>query len=314
MSKRLIAIGTAFSSIVLLAAAAAAQQPRIINGRMSPQTASDDLGRVFRSLVAAQTETAWIGYTVAVTGDRTMCCLTNSNGTTYMSGTFASQDGPCCGACRIEPSTDTTTAARDGAAARPAAAQGPVKLEGAQRMAVMFRVVDRQVERIRTFSEDCELDAGGRPVHWLQDVRPSESVALLNSLIGTDGDRTSRLTNGALHAISMHADPSAAPTLVTVAREHGSPSVRGEAIFWVAQLASQKAAGTITAAIENDPDTDVKKRAVFALSQLPKSEGVPLLIDVAKKNGNPAVRKQAMFWLGQSKDPRAMEFFAEILK
>ena len=72
--------------------------------------------------------------------------------------------------------------------------------------------------------------------------------------------------------------------------------------------------GTITEAIEKDPDTDVKRRAVFALSQLPKSEGVPLLIDVAKKNRNAAVRKQAMFWLGQSRDPRATEFFAEILK
>ena len=57
----------------------------------------------------------------------------------------------------------------------------------------------------------------------------------------------------------------------------------------------------------------MKKRAVFALSQLPKDEGVPLLINVAKTNQNPAVRKQAMFWLGQSKDPRALDFFAQIL-
>ena len=58
----------------------------------------------------------------------------------------------------------------------------------------------------------------------------------------------------------------------------------------------------------------MKKRAVFALSQLPKSEGVPLLIKVARTNANPAVRKQAMFWLAQSRDPRAIDFFAEILK
>jgi HEAT repeat protein len=58
----------------------------------------------------------------------------------------------------------------------------------------------------------------------------------------------------------------------------------------------------------------VKKRAVFALSQLPKEEGVPLLIKVARTNANPAVRKQAMFWLGQSRDPRAVDFFAEILR
>jgi HEAT repeat protein len=53
---------------------------------------------------------------------------------------------------------------------------------------------------------------------------------------------------------------------------------------------------------------------VFALSQLPKDEGVPLLIQQARTNKNAAVRKQAMFWLGQSKDPRALKFFEEILR
>ena len=40
---------------------------------------------------------------------------------------------------------------------------------------------------------------------------------------------------------------------------------------------------------------------------------VPKLIEVARSNKNPAVRKQAMFWLGQSRDPRALEFFQEVL-
>ena len=40
---------------------------------------------------------------------------------------------------------------------------------------------------------------------------------------------------------------------------------------------------------------------------------VCVLINVAKTNQNPAVRKQAMFWLGQSKDPRALDFFAQVL-
>jgi len=57
----------------------------------------------------------------------------------------------------------------------------------------------------------------------------------------------------------------------------------------------------------------VKERAVFALSQLPKDEGVPKLIDVARTNRNPVVRKQAIFWLGQSRDPRALDFFVEVL-
>jgi hypothetical protein len=35
---------------------------------------------------------------------------------------------------------------------------------------------------------------------------------------------------------------------------------------------------------------------------------------VALSNHNPADRKQAIFWLCQSKDPRALTFFEEVLK
>ena len=111
----------------------------------------------------------------------------------------------------------------------------------------------------------------------------------------------------------MHKDDLSVPALIELARRDPQVKVRGDALFWLGQKAGEKAVGEITAAIDNDPETEVKKRAVFALSQLPKDEGVPLLIKVAKTNQNPAVRKQAMFWLGQSKDPRALDFFAEIL-
>jgi HEAT repeat protein len=101
--------------------------------------------------------------------------------------------------------------------------------------------------------------------------------------------------------------------MIRMAHEDQSSHVRGQALFWLAQKAGQKAMGAITGAIDNDPDTDVKKKAVFALSQMPKDEGVPKLIEVAKNNRNREVRKQAMFWLGQSNDPRALEFFEQLL-
>jgi len=40
---------------------------------------------------------------------------------------------------------------------------------------------------------------------------------------------------------------------------------------------------------------------------------VPKLIEVARSHRSPEVRKQAMFWLGQSHDPRAIQFFEDIL-
>jgi hypothetical protein len=316
MSRRYLTLATALSACVLLAAVAAGQQPRISNGQVAGRSASAGLSQTFRTLVAAQTDVAWIGYAVPVRDrDRTMCCWSSGNGTTYISGSITTGDAPCCGSCRLEPSSGVAgERPAAGGPQPPAASQGPVKLEGPEWMVVMYRVVDRQVERVRTFSDDCALDAGGRTVHWLEAVPPAESVALLESLVGVERDRKSRVTSAALQAISAHAEPSAAGTIERLARSHPAPAVRGDALFWLAQLAGEKVAGTITAAIENDPDTEVKRRAVFALSQLPKDEGVPLLIQVARKNTNAAVRKQAMFWLGQSKDPRAIDFFAEILK
>jgi hypothetical protein len=310
MTKRFAVLASALTFCTLLATVVAGQQPRIINGRLSTQAAGSGLQQTFRTLVAAQSDIAWIGYTVPVADrSRSMCCWSFGNGT-YVSGSM--NNAPCCGSCRIEPREGTSTAAPAAGTAQPPA--GPVKLEGADRMIVLFRIVDRQVDRVRTFSEDCEIDAGGRQVTWISDVRPTDSIALLESMVGAQTDSKSRISQPAIAAIGMHAEPSAAPTLIRLARDHASTSVRGEAIFWVAQLAGTKAVGVISDSIEKDPDTEVKKRAVFALSQLPKSEGVPLLIDVAKKNQNPAVRKQAMFWLGQSRDPRALEFFADILK
>jgi HEAT repeat protein len=114
-------------------------------------------------------------------------------------------------------------------------------------------------------------------------------------------------------ALSQLKDDAGVTPLISVAKTNADPGARSEAIFWLGQKAGAKAAGAITDRIDNDPNTDVKKKAVFSLSQLPPSEGVPLLINVARTNANREVRKQAMFWLGQSRDPRALAFFEEVL-
>jgi HEAT repeat protein len=90
--------------------------------------------------------------------------------------------------------------------------------------------------------------------------------------------------------------------------------VRQRALFWVAMRAESQAIAAITDAIDRDSDLEVKKQAVFALSRLPSDQGIPLLIMLARSSSNPTVRKQAMFWLGQSRDPRAIAFFEEILR
>jgi HEAT repeat protein len=429
----ILSIGAA----ILLVAPASAQ-PRISNGQLSTRPAGASFADTFRSAVAAQADTGWIGYAVpVVSGERNMCC--SNSGSVWMSGGVIVSDGPCCSSCRLEPSQDGVASSTTNQSTRPG---GPIKLEASARAVVLYRVVNRAVERIRIFSEDCELDAGGRPVTWLENVRPTDSIAMLESFAIPAADRGDKVSDGAISAIALHGDPAAdaaldrlvavnqpesvrrripfwlgnargahglevlrrllrddpsaevrkraifgvsqsrepgafdtlanialsgsttamrseavfwvaqtknakAPAviqevlekdaaqevrkkavfalsqlpqnsgvdaLINVARKNADASIRGEAIFWLGQKAGTKAASEITDRIEQDPDTDVKKKAVFALSQLPKDEGVPRLIQVARTNPNPAVRKQAMFWLGQSKDPRAIDFFADILK
>lgn len=249
--------------------------PRLSNGRIESHSTTN-IAKDLPALAATLTEPMWIGYTQPlVDGNHNMCDYWN--------------DGRM-----ITQSTD------------------PIHLEPANYFFVLFRIEDRQITRIRSYSDNCPLDAGGKAVHWFTNVPVADSVGYMKTFMAPNA--TKKLNDSALTVIAMTRGDQPLNELLTLARDGATSQIKGNALFWLAQRAGDKAVGTITAAIESDPDTEVKKKAVFALSQLPKDEGVPMLIQQARTNKNPVVRKQAMFWLGQSKDPRALKFFEEILK
>jgi hypothetical protein len=179
----------------------------------------------------------------------------------------------------------------------------PIQLEGSDTKMVLLRIESNQVEKLKIYSLDCALDAGGLPFVWLTGVSEAASLAYLKNLH----------MDGAIFAISQHAGPEATDILIDKAKNDGSTHGREQALFWLAQRAGDRSVAAIVDAITNDPDTQVKKKAVFALSQLPANEGVPKLIDVARTQRNPEVRKQAFFWLGQSHDPRALSYIEDVL-
>jgi len=303
------------------------QQPHLQNARMETRAAAGGLEATLLSIVNSQSSPAWVGYAVPIIpGDRQMCCWNDS-----------------VRGCFLEPSNNSRTVV--------VSSNQTVKLEGPTQLVVLYRVENRQVGKIRSFSPECELDAGGLPFIWLTGVNAAESVKVLEGIakdINSSAARDQiRRAESAESAIAMHADPAADRALedlvasnqpeqvrrqatfglaqrnnpqalnllVAVAHNDKSPHVRGQALFWLAQRAGQKIAeSAINDAISNDPETEVKKKAVFALTQMPAGQGVPLLIQVARTNRNPEVRKQAMFWLGQSKDERALAFIEEVLK
>jgi hypothetical protein len=351
----------------LLVAAPALGQGRIANAKTETRQVAQPLAQEV-SAIAARGGAAWIGYRLPmVAGPRQMCCYdTVSDGAT------------CCGRCRLEGGGGVTMNTGDAISDRRSGER--VVLEPATEFVVIARVESGGVGRVRTFTPDCDIDAGGMTVVWLEGVKPEDSVAWLSGLVTgapETGERHDRVAKPAIAAISLtnapaadraleafvspqnaewirsdasfwigsargetgarllarmmaqdpsdkvrekvtfalsvSKSPSAMATLVDAAHSDKSTRVRGQALFWLGQKAGQQAVAAITDAITNDPETEVKKKAVFALSQLPKDEGVPKLIEVARTNRNPEVRKQAFFWLGQSKDPRAVQFFEEVL-
>jgi hypothetical protein len=260
---------------ILAASPAGAQTPAVVNGTLDSRAATQGVGREIATLMSTASGAMWVGY--AVPADRR-----------------DRNDGGCW------TSGDATGRTR----------VGPVRLEGSDTLFVLYRIANRTVERLRIASPECPLDFGGLTLHWLTGVRPGDSIEWLTTVAAEDSSR--RLANNAVMAIALHGDPQAIDRLLALARNGRNAEIRGTALFWVAQRAGDKAVGTITQALE-DPETEVRKKAVFALSQLPKDEGVPRLIEIARSHRDAAVRKQAMFWLGQSRDPRALTFFEQIL-
>lgn len=276
-----------FALIAVLAASAAyAQQPNVVNARVVARGAQPDVARAIAAIVKAQVEPAWIGYAVPA--------LNNDS--------FGRNDG-WSERCRLEQQrVDPAT---------NAPVQGPIRLEPAPTVMVLVRVQATDITRVRSLSGDCQVDAGGLQLFWLGDVNSAQSVEFLKTLVGSIDSRDK--SEAALSAIALHRDAAAAAAIFDLAK-NGTPRVRQRALVWIARRAESQAAGIITQAIDNDPDVEVKRQAVFALSQLPRDEATPLLIKLARSHTHPVVRKQAMFWLGQSKDPRALSFFEEVLR
>ena len=106
-----------------------------------------------------------------------------------------------------------------------------VRLEPSDRMVVLFRVSERAVERIRVFSEDCELDAGGTTITWLEGVRPSDSIALLESYATPTDSRRDRVLDGAVTAIALHGDPAADASLERLVGVNQPEAVRKKITF-----------------------------------------------------------------------------------
>ncbi len=237
----------------MAAALPLAAQPKLLtNAKVDTRSAAGGLEHEFRQLTAAQPQPSWIAWTVPSVRGHNMGC-------DYVRGESGS-------------------------------APGVVHLEPPDHVVILFRVEANAVDRIRALSPDCEIDAGGVAVHWLTDVPPAQSVALLATFVpqrDLDG-------NGAVSAIGMHADPAADTALERFVAPDQPEWLRQRAAGAIGSARGHHGLEVLKNLIANDPSENVRQRAISGLSSSKEPEALDLLVEIARSDRNPRMRSQAI--------------------
>jgi hypothetical protein len=191
-----------------------------------------------------------------------------------------------------------------------------IVLEPTTQITIMGKIESGSLTRVRVFTPECDVDAGNVPLVWLEGVTVDDSARWLTTVIQTqkpDREWRSRVVDPSLRATALHPGLVAIRSLIELARNDSRTDIRSRALLALGQRAGDQAAPAISRATEADSEASVRRAAVTALGRLPKDEGVPLLISIARTGTRPDVRREAIQQLGRSNDPRAVEFFAQIL-
>src|SRR5438445_1473439 len=241
-----------FIIILTVAAPCVAQEARLVNAKTEIRAVTSGLEKEFRSLVKNQVEPAWVGYAVsAVEGNHHICC--------YASEEWRKPALLRRGRCKLEGRDDGMNFNTNGDNSEG---------ENPTHVLVLFRVADKSVGKIRVFTDDCELDGGGLPVHWLTDVKPKESIGLLASFVEGASEPTKvgrKLSESAIAAIALHADPAAESTLEKFVEAKRPEEVRKNTAFWLGNLRGQKGYEILRRMVREDPSDKVREHCTFAL-------------------------------------------------
>jgi HEAT repeat protein len=168
-------------------------------------------------------------------------------------------------------------------------------ITGVGEMQLYALMNDGKVSKVRTLSPQCRVSSRAT-ITDLGFVAGDESIEWLERLITP---RT-KVSAGALAAISVHAGDNPLYVLVDVARDNDSFENRKDAIFWMAQVRGADAESQIEKLMFNDKNPDFREHAAFALSQSDAPGRVVALVRLGNKDSAADVRSKAWFWLAQA--------------
>jgi len=293
-TRNLLIVAGLFCSGICGAAGTAHAQgeaPQTINTRLEVRTVESNLGMTMKEIVAAADSPIWTGYEVAgVPGEHGDCCgnyRESANGHSNSVWHLEKEHGNGGGGPRNK---------------------NDVKLEGGGKLWILYRADKKHIERIQIMSNQCELDAGGLRLIWLNDVKSEESVRFLSEFVqGREnlGGDENRIGEQALTAIALHADSAVDKALAEFSSPGQPEGLRKRASFWMG--AARGAAGLVQLEkmAKTDPSGDVRAQVSFALFVSKEPGTTEEMIRMAREDGSPHVRGQALFWLAQKAGSKA---------
>ena len=129
-----------------------------------------------------------------------------------------------------------------------------------------------------------------------------------------DSEQSTDLKRTVLQALSETKSTRVEDKLFEVAKSNETMDVRRQAIRLLGERVSRRSFEFLSqTAQSNDVHAEVQVQAVRSIAERRTEESVPILIKIARTHPNQLVRKQAIRSLGESGDPRAVEYFREVL-
>jgi len=129
-----------------------------------------------------------------------------------------------------------------------------------------------------------------------------------------DSEQVPDVRRAVLQSLSEIKSTRVEDKLFEVARSNDATDVRRQAIRLLGERVSKRSFEFLSQTAQStDGNAEVQVQAVRAISERRAEESVPLLIKIARTHQNQLVRKQAIRSLGESGDPRAIDFFKEVL-
>ena len=129
-----------------------------------------------------------------------------------------------------------------------------------------------------------------------------------------DAEQVADVKRSILQTLSDIKSTRVEDKLFEVAKGNEAIEVRRQAIRLLGDRVSKRSFEFLSATAQStDGNAEVQVQAVRAISERRSEESVPILIKIARTHPNQMVRKQAIRSLGESGDPRAVDFFREVL-